>query len=214
MFVRIGLPKISEKMSRRRDEKFKKRDPIRHPTADSASGGRALSSLPESLREVPDRFDRGHLFPVSFPLRRRRKRRDMGGAKVPVLVPLKPSRVAVVLLPSLRGRWEFPAGTRRSEEAFLPARSVSAAALSHTGRTRQEDDGSVGRGEGQPVVVKVAVVAAVFVWRAHAAAAVPISALLGPAHLVIVRHAWVRCHGGTKGSGCHPSSGILSPVAR
>ena len=36
-----------------------------HPTSDSASGGRALSSLPESLREVPDRFDRGHLFPFA-----------------------------------------------------------------------------------------------------------------------------------------------------
>ena len=86
-----------------------------------------------------------------------------GGAKVPVLVPLKPSRVSVALLPPLRGRREFPAGTRRSEEAFLPARLVSAAALPHTGRNRQEDDGSVGGGEGQPVVVKVAVVAAIFV---------------------------------------------------
>ena len=77
MFVRIGLPKRSEKLSSRRDENLKKR--VSHSTSDSASGGRSLSSLPESLREVPDRFDRGHLFPVSFPVLRRKKRRATRG---------------------------------------------------------------------------------------------------------------------------------------
>ena len=77
MFVRIGLPKIVEMMSRRQDKKLKKK--VSHPTSDSASGGRTLSSLPKLLREVPERFDRGHLFLVSFPLRRRKKRWETRG---------------------------------------------------------------------------------------------------------------------------------------
>ena len=48
--------------------------------------------------------------------------------------------------------------------------------------------------------VKVAVAAAVsvvdkrFLWLEYATTDAPFSALLGPTHIVIVRHAWVRCH--------------------
>ena len=65
-----------QRRCQRRYEEYKKKDPIR-PTTPLA-GGLFHTSPNHYIQEVQERFDRGHHFPASVPVRRRRKRWETG----------------------------------------------------------------------------------------------------------------------------------------